>query len=97
MGMSTHVVGIRDLDGKFARMLALKKMCEEMETEYPPKVVEYFGDCIEFDEEDAIRDEMHSVQILGVEEYRNDYSEGLEVDLSQLPPDIKKIRFTNSW
>ena len=29
MGMSTHVSGVRDLDGLFAKMAAIKKACED--------------------------------------------------------------------
>ncbi len=29
--------------------------------------------------------------------WKNDYAEGVEIDVAALPPDVKKIRFYNSW
>jgi DNA helicase HerA-like ATPase len=96
MGMSSHVTGVRDLDGKFAKMMEAKLACEAAGVGYPDEVKEYF----KYPEESAeyLKREMEEVQLWGsVTEYSRDATDGFEVDLSKLPEGVKSIRFENSY
>lgn len=98
MGMSTHVVGIRDLGGQFQKMMQVKLMCEEANTSYPAEVEEYFGGYVE-ESEKFLLEEMETVEIEDqsfVTEWKDDMRQGFEIDVSKIPPGIKTIRFYNS-
>jgi len=102
MGMSTSVCGVRDLDGKFADMMALKLACEKTSVSYPKEVADYFDDEDEdYDitySEDELREYMESVDITdAVREYTRDATDIIEVDLSKLPDGVKAVRFQNSY
>lgn len=97
MGMSTYAQAFRDLDGKFNKMLEIKRYCEKNEVSYPKEVQEYFGGKAGTEEQFLI-DGMREISIGEVvREWRNDHSEGIEIDLEDLPPEVKTIRFVNSW
>lgn len=97
MGMSTHVKGVRDLDGKFAIMMGAKLACEKAKVGYPQSLADYFG--VEVGEsEDYLRREMETVDISGaIHNYGFDSGDGYEVKLCNLPEGVKAIRFENSW
>lgn len=100
MGMSTHAVGVRDLDGQFAKMIDAKVACEDAGVGYPKEVETYFsvGDADPTMSEDDLRRFMAEVDIdRATSECGNDGSSGIEVDLSKLPDGVKAIRFLNSW
>jgi len=96
MGMSNHVLGVRDLDGRFAKMMAAKLACDAASVGYPDEIYKYFkcpGEC-----EDYLRQEMESVDITdAVSEYSKDEMDIFEVDLSKLPEGVKAVRFKNSY
>ena len=96
MGMSSHVIGVRDLDGAFAKMMAAKVACEAAGIPYPKELEEYFK--YPGEDEDYLRREMESIDItVAVTEYDRDATDGFEVDLSKLPEGVKSIRFENSY
>lgn len=103
MGMSTHIEGIRDLDGKFAQMLAIKKACDLAKTSYPAEVQEYFEaemDEPEYASEEECRRQMAEVGIdcaVREAEDARGHEESWIIDLTQLPEGVKEIRVTNSW
>ena len=97
MGMSTRVSGVRDLDGKFAKMARIKEMCDKEKISYPREVEDYF----DYPEESVSynKQEMEEVGIEDLVE-RNEsveMSDIWEVDLKKLPKEITKIRFANSY
>lgn len=96
MSMSSSVVGVRDLDGTFAKMAAVKEACEDAEVDYPDLVKQYFkypGEDIEY-----LKSEMESMDISAAVTERNEDAVNIwEVDLSKLPEGVKKIRFSNSY
>jgi len=97
MSMSTNVQAFRDMNGEFARMLEAKKFCDERKLSYPKEVDEYFQGDADLDEH-SLREQFLEVNISSaVTEYRDDYSEGYEVEVAKLPKDVKTIRFRNSW
>jgi len=95
--MSTHIKGVRDLDGQFAAMMAAKLACDAAGVGYPQDLRDYFG--VEADEEEEyLRREMETVDIsVAVNDCGRDMVEGYEVDLSKLPEGVKAIRFENSY
>lgn len=97
MSMSTHVKGVRDLDGQFAVVVAAKLACEKAGVGYPQDLVNYFGEEVE-ESEDYLRQEMETVDIsAAIHNYGFDSGDGYEVKLCNLPEGIKAIRFENSW
>ncbi len=101
MSMSTWVKGIRDLDGQFAKMAAIKAACEEAKVDYPKQVKEYFNRVSGHDVGEHIsllRQEAEEVDISeAVEETSPGSYNHYTVDLFKLPPDVKAIRFSNGW
>jgi len=97
MCMSTHIVGVRDLDGKFEGMLAIKRACDKAEVEYPAAVEDYFGEP-EFSE-DELRSIMSEIDIEGAvtQVYLQDGVDTWEVTLSKLSDEVKAVRFSNSY
>lgn len=94
--MSTTIVGIRDLDGQFQKMMEVKKACEAAGIGYPEEVRQYFK--YPEESERMLREEMESMDIdIAVKKSSNDYSNIWEVDLSKLPKEVKKIQFRNSY
>jgi hypothetical protein len=94
MSMSTYVYGVRDLDGMFAKMMRVKKVCDTAGISYPKEVTEYFKDPGE--NEETIRREMETLEIKFERNSRNgEYI--YEVQLEDLPKEVKAIRFINSW
>ncbi len=96
MGMSTSVVGVRDLDGQFAKMAAVKAACEEAGVEYPPAVEAYF----KYASENIVylRREMEEMSIKdAIVKESPEMTCQYTVDLKKLPPEVKAIRFRNSW
>jgi len=92
MGVDLGVKGIRDLDGKFAEMMKIKKLCEKSKISYPIEVQQYFGPSIGEDEE-LITEEMSDIDINGcMKEWGNEYAQGYEIDVKKIPKDVKKIR-----
>lgn len=96
MGISTHVVGMRDLGGQFARMIAAKEACEEAGVSYPKELVEYFetpGETPMY-----LQQKMQEVNIdVAVSEDSDDGTNSWVVDLSKLPKEVKSIKFSNSY
>ena len=60
MSMSTYVYGVRDLDGKFAKMIAAKKACDAAGIGYPKDVIEYFK--YPGEKEETLRQEMETLE-----------------------------------
>lgn len=95
MGMSSHVVAIRPPDERWRQMRAVWDACTAAGID-PPSEVEEFFDGERPDSEGVVIDLRHP-RSDAVREWRNDHSEGYEVLLDQLPPDVKILRFYNSW
>lgn len=92
MGMSTHVVFLRDKEDKqYKEYLAVFLACKKAKVALPDEINDYFGDDsgpeypLEIDADDYLR------------EWGNDYSSGYEIDIDKIPEGVKTIRFYNSW
>ena len=96
MSMSSHVLGVRDLDGRFAKMMQAKLACESAGVGYPQEVTDYFK--FPREGEEYRRKEMESVDISqAVTKFSRDGTDGFQVELSNLPDCVKSVRFTNSY
>ena len=94
MGMSMHVLGIPERE-YFDKMIVLKKQCEELKVSVPDEVKKFFGsyyiestECLEH--EILFQDVVHR-------NWNNDHAQGFEIDVKDIPENIKTIRFYCSW
>lgn len=91
MSMSTHAIGIRPADDRYKTMLKIHDSCIEANVPVPKEVSEFF---------DWQKPEPNGV-LVDIEDatsfWGDDYCQGLEIDLSKLPSNVKVVRFYNSW
>lgn len=96
MGMSTTIVGTRELDDDFKKLLKVKKACDDAGMNYPRELY----DVLKYPEEkeEYLRREYESVNIdCAIKQYSEDATDVFEIDLSKLPKGVKKIKFRNSY
>jgi hypothetical protein len=92
MSMSTHVVGYRPADETWNKMKTIWNTCASAQVPIPAKVLDFFDHEPPGDKPGA------EVQIdKAVKPYKNEFSEGFEVNLALLPKDVNVIRFYNSY
>jgi len=87
--MSTHVTGFAPPDERWAKMKAIWDACEAAGIPVPGEVGEFFGG----DDPDPAGVEVE----LPTREWSGDSGAGYELDVSAIPPQVKTIRFYNSW
>ena len=96
VSMSTMVVGFKPPNETWLRMKAVWDACAQAHVE-PPREVQLFFDYQE--------PQPHGVRITAqqltehgaLREWRDDCSEGYEIDVLKLPKDVTVVRFYNSW
>ncbi len=90
MSMSVSINGVRDLDGQFAKMAAVKEACDKAGIGYPSEINDYFK--YPTDNVKNLSEEMSWIEIdEAVSKGGGDgYSEWI-IDLSKLPKECKKI------
>ena len=93
MSMSTHVVGFRPADAKWKAMKAIWDACNEADVAVPAEVDRFFNGESPGDKPGA------EVKIEGTAaiEWRDDYRQGFELDVTKLPKDVHIVRFYNSY
>jgi len=93
MTMSTHVVLLRSKDDPvYQKNLKVLLACNEAGVQVPPEIAEYFGG-----QTDAA-DPVYPLEIeFEPREWSSEMSDGVEIDIDQLPAGVKTIRFYNSW
>lgn len=89
MGMDTNVIGIKPPDKKWKAMKEIYDKCLELKILIPKEVSDYFGD------EDP--DPSGVLVEIPYEDYSAEDIEGIEIEVSKIPKDVKIIRFYNSW
>lgn len=94
--MSTHVVGFIPPDEKWLKMRAIFDACKAANVGLPEEVDEFFGGETPDDRGREV-DERAMVKAGAIREWKDDSREGFELDVSKLPPDVKFVRFYNSW
>lgn len=102
MSMSTFVVGFKPPDEKFKKMKAVWDACEAAGIKLPDDAVEYFERTIgkwEMPDPTGIQVDLDpsGAACLAVTRWHAESRQGFQIDLRQLDPDIKIIRFYNSW
>lgn len=96
MGMSTHVVGFIPPDEGWKKMKAVWDTCALAGIDPPDEVSRFFQDMPPDDR--GIEIERPELERLGAaREWSDDMCQGYEVDLSKLPPEVKFLRFFNSY
>lgn len=98
MGMSTHISGIIvPEDEQFNKYKKIAEMCYDEDIELPTAVQEYFNK-YGIDLEDCTDDgfEVYLPQE-SYREFSQDMEDIIEVDLTKVPKNISKIRFSNSY
>ena len=101
MSVNVYVAGQRDSDGKLAQMADLLVRCNTLDVEPPAEVAAYFSDIelhgcptVEKLIDAATEVSLHydDLTIEGLLEGDVEYGDGLVIDLTKLPEDIKRLR-----
>jgi hypothetical protein len=92
MGTSTHILGIKPPDEDFKKMFKAYKACIDAEVDVPKEVLEFFN-YIDPDPSGIVVDLPADCK----KPYNTDNEQGFEINIKDLPKDIKIIRFYNSW
>ena len=91
MSMSTRVVLLRDKnDPEHVKKVAvLRALVEAGISNWPIEIEAYF---------DGMDDEDMPLEIdFKPREWKDEYRQGYEIDIEDLPENVKTIRFYNSW
>ncbi len=89
ISMSANIVLLRDRnDSTYQKYLAILLACQKADVDLPDEVDNYFGG--EYDPDFPLEIEFEP------REWHNEYYEGYEIDISELPKGVKTIRFYNS-
>jgi hypothetical protein len=98
MSMSAHIVGFVPPDEKWEKMKQVYDACKAAGIDPPDRVIKFFGG----EAPDPAGVERHldvMTRASAVKAWSAEHgaSSGFEVDLRKLDPDIKILRFYNSW
>lgn len=89
MGMSTHVMGFRAPDEEFKKMRAAWDACEAAGVSIPDEVEDYFG---------GTSPDPSGVEVdIEAHEWSNEYAQGYEINVADIPKGLTSIRFYYSW
>ena len=92
MGMSTHIVGFKPPNEKFKQMKQVYDTCIEAGVKVPDEVMRFFK--WDNPEDNGVEVDLNSF-VKKVTPH--DCADGFELHLDELDPDIKIIRFVNSY
>lgn len=89
MSMSTHITGFAPPDANWQRMKAVWDACQEAEVTEPEEVTNFF---------DGETPDPTGVEVaLPHREWSDANGVGYEIDVADIPPQVKTIRFYNSY
>lgn len=91
MGMSMHVLFLREKDTRFQQMVAISEACEAAGIKRPRKVDEFFQGSTNHDEALTINASS------ALREYSGDMENGYELDVAKIPEGCVRIRFVASY
>jgi hypothetical protein len=96
MGMSTYAMGFRDPDETWKKHKAVWDACRDAGIDPPEETRTFFDD--EPPDEAGIKVQLgpHAGKVARHWDV-GDGAEGLEITIADLPKNITKIRFVNSW
>lgn len=92
MGMTTYVRAIKPPDERWRKLKEIWHLCKQCGIEPPSEIYDFFKHA-EPDEKGIIIDIPYDAQ----SEWDSEDGNGIEVDLSKIPKDVKILRFINSW
>jgi len=94
MGRTTHIQAYISPDcPKYKKHASVLKACVEAEVSLPKETAEYFG----YEEANlCFLDEKLELKI-PKHEWSDEYSQGYEIFIKDLPEGVYKIRFSESW
>lgn len=98
MSVSVYINGVRDATGKLRDMAELVVRCRKLGFDPPKEVADALGEAIYLGDIDEIvraATEVslkYDLKIDGLLEGNPEYGNGVVIDLSKLPPEIKKLR-----
>ena len=93
MGMSTHIYGVIPADAQYKKMAAIWHQCEDMGVKIPNEVIKFFNG--ETPDNKGVLVDLKKKDCCA--EYTAEMCEGVEIDISRLPTNVKFIRFYNSF
>lgn len=96
MSMSTHVKGFKPPDEKWLAMKKVYDSCKAAGID-PPHEVSRFFDHDEPDDKGVEVSEKKLMECGALKRWGEEMREGFELDVTKLPPDVKVIRFYNSY
>jgi len=110
VSVSAYLIGVRNMDGTFDRMMVAKKFCDEQELSYPAEVAEYFGHLA--DESEAyIREQMAEIILaygtgsgwrtergdVPIEIGAGDMTKWASINVADIPEGIESLKVMLSW
>jgi hypothetical protein len=90
MSMSTNVIGFVPPDERFMKMKQIWDNCTELDVQIPANVYDFFDGC-------APDENGMEVEIKHDEWDDGDMSAGIEINVDNIPDNVKVIRFFNSY
>lgn len=92
MSMSAYIQGLKPKTEEYEKKLNIYKSCKELNISVPQEILDFFDG--EVCEEGIITE----IPKEAIREYADDCCRDFfEVDLTNLPKDVTKIRFVNSY
>ncbi len=91
MGMNTYIKGFEPPDTEWKAKKAAYDACETAAIPIPIELELYFGHKLPDDHGRDIDITMATTP------WEADMQEGFEIEIAKLPPNVKIIRFYNSW
>ena len=90
MSMNTRVVLLRDkADFEHQKKVKVLRACVEAGVDMPEEIEKYFA---------STHDEDLPLEVdFEARKWGDDYRQGFEIDIVDLPEGVKTIRFYNSW
>jgi hypothetical protein len=97
MSMSTYIQAFRDFDSKWNEMMKIKLLCDKNKISYPKEVSDYFGEEAE-ESQSYLEQELNKIDTKKwTKEWNEDSRQGFEIEVKDIPKEVKTIRFVNSY
>lgn len=97
MSMSMHCLAVKPADEKYKKMAAAYRACEEAGISPPQDVVEFFNHEEPDDTGTTVTLGGYDSKHPSCEKWRDDSTEGFQVDITRLPEGTRYVRFYCSW
>lgn len=95
MGMSTHVVGIKEPTEEYRKKYEAYRACDAAGVTPPKEIVDFF-DGVDFKYVDPTGMKVNLDKSC-VHDWKADMSEGYEIEVAKIPAGVTRVRVYNSW